>query len=229
MGKSGGYFQDFDRSISENFFKMKFFKDIEADLQRLDTAAWKILKQKVQLYLGKKDCERGWVQMFDALNEAKGYAYLASLKCQNIKFIPESPTNGPQTPDLEATLGGEVVLCEVKTIDISEIEVEKRQKKNSIRDPQTELVPQFFNKLFDTITLAKAQMDAYLPDNTTRKIAYLFLDFDDLLNEFALSHYQDQLMEYKESNHHSETEIVFEFHPPCYPNVREQNSGRIRI
>ncbi len=123
----GAYFRDFDSSLAEYPQKRKQFGDIERDLQGLDSAAWAYLKAEAVSRLMARDVKRGWQALFDILNQAKAYNYLKGLGCTNIAFIPVSRAKGRQTPDLEAELNSVKVLCEVKTINISEEEAARRQ------------------------------------------------------------------------------------------------------
>lgn len=116
---SNTYFQDFDNSIAAEPVKLKFFRDIEADLQGLDDNAWAFLMKKVAPCFEQNNNMRGWQQAFDLLNEAKGYNYLISLCCQDVKFIPRSERRDQKTPDMKGVLGSTLVLCEVKTINPS--------------------------------------------------------------------------------------------------------------
>lgn len=212
-GRSDNYFQGIGSLISGESIKLKVLKDIEAELQVLDDAAWSVLKNKVKPYLQKKIPQRGWQQIFDLLNEAKGYIYLVSLKCQSVEFIPESDQ---KTPDLKAKLGTKTVLCDVKTINPSEEEVDGRQKKIALKTPLSSLTPQFFNKIFDTVKAAKEQMEAYCFTENTMRIAYVILNFDDLLHDYAHSHYSLELEEFKSCNFFPGIEIIFDFKPPFY-------------
>src|ERR1700692_87162 len=54
------YFRDFDRSLGEYPQKRKQFRDIESDLQGLDSAAWAYLKTEAASLLVAKDAKRGW-------------------------------------------------------------------------------------------------------------------------------------------------------------------------
>src|ERR1039458_3272431 len=67
---------------------------------------------------------RGWQALFDRLNEAKAYRYLTKIGCSSVVFIPRTIK---QTPDSEGWLEGQQILCEVKTINISDEEVNARR------------------------------------------------------------------------------------------------------
>ena len=74
----------------------------------------------------KDPSRRGWQQLFDILNQARAYNYLKTLGCSNILFIPRADNQALRTPDIEAILGSDRVLCEVKTINISQKEIHAR-------------------------------------------------------------------------------------------------------
>ena len=98
------YFQDFEKSLQENSQKLEAFRKIEAVLSVLDAEAWKVLKAAASAHLTRPSPHkgRGWQALFDALSEARGYAYLRSIGCTGIHFVARG--DGP-TPDIEATTG----------------------------------------------------------------------------------------------------------------------------
>ena len=63
--------------------------------------------------------------MFDTLNESKGYAYLRSIVCTEVEFIKRQDK---KTPDLRAMLDGNPGFCEVKTINMSQVEADRRDR-----------------------------------------------------------------------------------------------------
>ncbi len=208
------YFQDFENSYASDPRKRKQFKDLESGLKKLDVDAWNHLKKKAASKLEKRNPKRGWHSLFEALNEAKGYNYLKQLGCVDIKFIPKSDVKGQRTPDLQGTLGATKVLCEVKTVNISDDEAMAR-KEQTVRDIHAHLTPEFFNKLRDTLEEAKGQLDGYDLNDNYRKIAYVFINFDDIHNEYE-DKYSKELELFKATNHDLEIEMVFDWHPAFY-------------
>jgi hypothetical protein len=72
--------------------------------------------------LPKKDKARVLQPLYNTLNEAKGHNHLTRIGCANVHFIPESAIEGQKTPDLGADAQGRKVLCDIKTINISDKE-----------------------------------------------------------------------------------------------------------
>jgi hypothetical protein len=208
------YFRDFDKSLGDYPQKRRRFRDIESELQGLDPAAWAFLKAEAASLLTARDVKRGWEALFNILNQAKAYNYLKRLGCANIAFIPVSRAKGRQTPDLEASLDSVKVLCEVKTINISEIEAERRHS-GGVGTSTDRLEQGFFNKLTSDLSRAKGQMLAYGADSTTRKIAYVVVNFDDSLGEYA-DRYQVQIDQYVAGNPVPGLEVVLDIKPPFY-------------
>ena len=153
---------------------------IEEALRGLDPCSQKILKNKVCNYLTKKHTGRGWHQLFDTLNEARAYNYLISLGCSDVHLIPESVKNGEQTPDLEGILGSGKVLCEVKTINISDEEANiLASDKPIVQNTKDQLEKPFFSKLRRLITEAENQLKSYDSAKIARLLAYIFINFDE--------------------------------------------------
>ena len=122
---------------------------------------------------------RGWQQLITILNQARAYNYLRGIACSSVRFIPKATQKRVETPDLEGTLGTSKVLCEVKTINVSDEEVLSR--RNGTAGTTTDrLEPGFFNKLKSDLRKANQQMEAYCRGTHTKRIAYVVINFDDL-------------------------------------------------
>ena len=178
------------------------------------------MKNKVRKYLTKKHAGRGWHQLFDTLNEARAYNYLISLGCSNVHFIPESIKNGEQTPDLEGIFCSGKLLCEVKTINISDEEAYIRAiDKPIVQNTKYQLARPFFMKLRSCITKAENQLKAYDSSKGARLIAYIFINFDEYpFCEYKETYFQ-QIDHYLSENRVTEVKLVihnFEtaFHKP---------------
>jgi hypothetical protein len=223
----GAYFRDFDKNLTESphdgvmtlvnciaRVRRKQFRDIESDLQGLDAAAWTYLKAEVAPLLTAKHETRGWQPLFDKLNQVKAFNYLIRIGCSDVRFIPESSAKGQQTPDLGALAGRQKVLCEVKTINISEIEACRRHSQG-VGTSTDQLPDGFFRKLASDLTQAKKQMLAYDPDSATRKLAYVIANFDDLLHEYA-DRYQVQIDQFMAGNAVPQLEVFFDIEPAFY-------------
>ncbi len=166
------YFRDLDSTLATIPQKLKQFLDIESDLQGLDAAAWAYLKAELVPLLTAKHETRGWQQLFDKLNQAKAYNDLVSIGCTGVRFIPESKKKGQRTPDLEALLQGQQVLCEVKTINVSKDEA-NRLHSGGVGGPTDPLPEAFFGKLELSLTEARAQTQAHSTSTDTKRIAYI--------------------------------------------------------
>jgi len=200
--------------IGNNRIKLKHFRDIEAELQGLDSTSWCRLKADLLPLLMKRDPKRYWQPLFDKLNEAKGYNYLVRMGCTNVKFIPRSSTQGQKTPDLQGTLGATKVLCEVKTINVSEAECDRRVT-GAIRRTLVQLPDKFFNKLKSVLETARDQMTTYCPATGTKKVAYVVVNYDDLLHECAAA-YATQINSFIATRPVPELEIFFDAKPAFY-------------
>ncbi len=180
------YFQDFEHSIEEGVEKRSVWLAREKELQRLDQEAWDFLKNEAFPYLTARNHRgRGWEQLISILNQARAYNFLLDSGCSEIRFI--SRTNDIETPDLEAKLDGNPVICEVKTINKSAQEVEARQNGASSFTLKS-LEPGFFNKLTSDLEKAKSQMASYNSSPGVRHIAFVVVNFDDSLGEYKTNY-----------------------------------------
>jgi hypothetical protein len=210
----GAYFRDFDKRLTDCPQALKQFRDIETDLQGLDFAAWTYLKGELAPLLIAKHETRGWQQLFDKLNQAKAYNYLARVGCTGILFIPESKVKRQRTPDLEASAQDGQVLCEVKTVNVSEDEA-NRLHNYGVGTITDQLPESFFIKLSSSLTQATAQMLAYNADTKTKRIAYIIVNFDARLHEYA-DRYQLQIDQFMANNPTPNLEVRFDIKPAFY-------------
>jgi hypothetical protein len=187
-------FRDLERSLGELPQKLRQYRDVERDLQGLDTTAWTFLKEEVAPLLIAKNAVRSWEPVWNRLNQAKAYNYLKRSGYTHVAFIPPSAVKGKKTPDLGATDGTAKALCEVKTLNISDIEVERRRAAG-VGAIEDQLNLHFLDKLGSTLRQAKAQLDAYDPQDECKKIAYLVINYDDVLHEYGMP-YRLQIEQY---------------------------------
>ncbi len=205
---SCAYFQDFDNSVRSEPSKKQAWLELERVFQRLDPTSWEFMKNEVLPYLTARNPNgRGWQQLISILNQARAHNYLVDMGCEKVHFIPRSDTQGQKTPDLEGELNGASVLCEVKTVNISEIEVSRRQS-GSVGTITTSLETGFLNKLMSDLHAAKRQMELYDGSFSTRRIAFILINFDDLLAEYK-AHYFEQIDQHLADNPVHGIDIVF--------------------
>jgi hypothetical protein len=152
------YFREFEDALRNSSLAREFYLSLEQELRGLDEDAWKSLRTEASQYLSAKD-ERGrdWQQLFDILNQAYAYNHLKEIGCSSIRFIPRSKPNGVRTPDLEGSRGFERVICEVKTISISDAEVDSRRHLIA-QDEECLVDERFFRKLNSVIGNARSQL-----------------------------------------------------------------------
>lgn len=199
------YFHDFEDRFQNRPDWRQAFVCLEKELQGLDNDAWGALKSEASPYLVRRHLSRAWEQLFNILNHAYAYNYLKGIGCSNVRFIPRSDR---QTPDLEGLLDSVRVLCEVKTINTSDDELQAR-RESTARDIKSQLNETFFGKLHSTITEAKEQLYAY--DATaggTRYFVYVNVCFDDFFGDYKEEYFQ-QIDQYLLDNRIAGIELFF--------------------
>ena len=209
------YFQDFDNSIRDESTKKRAWLAREDELQGLDLTSWEFLKNEALPYLMKRDPSgRGWQQLITILNQARAYNYLMGIGCSNVRFIPKATQKGVETPDLEGVIGTLNVLCEVKTINVSDVEALSR-RNGTVGKTICQLESGFFNKLSSDLKKAKQQMEAYCCGTHIKRIAYVIINFDDLLAEYKADYFQ-QIDRYLADNSFPGIEIVLHNQKTCF-------------
>jgi hypothetical protein len=115
-------------------------------------------------------------------------------EAQRIQFIPRSIRRGQRTPDLSAFAGAIKVLCEAKTINISDYEASRRFT-GGVGSTETELSDGFLRKLCADLIEANDQMLAYDLSPGVKRIAFVVVNFDDFLHA-AADLYEAQIKQY---------------------------------
>ena len=193
------YFKDFDSVLTippDKSPARSSYERLEKELGELDKAAWQELRQKALKCITIKNELRGHNQLFECLNEAKGYLYLNSEGYKEIHFIPKENS---KTPDLIARRGSSVALLEVKTINESEDELnwislnskeftlywkarlEKREppvQRKLVREVRQGLDDSLKCKIAVKIWEAKCQLLGYDIEKVDRRIVYLAIRLD---------------------------------------------------
>jgi hypothetical protein len=208
------YFRGDDDKLS-NPQKRKFFVALEQELQGLDPEAWEFLKCEALPRLKARHPTRGWQQLFDTLNEGKGYNFLVRIGCKDIKFIQK--TGNSKTPDLQGFLESAWVLCEVKTINVSKDEA-NRLTNGGVQTKRLYLEKEFFNKLSSDICIAASQLSAFDKDSASRRIVYMIFNFDDRLHEYA-DEYRKQIESFIAGTSLPDVEIELDIKPPFHSAV----------
>jgi hypothetical protein len=198
------YFRDFETGLGNRFRRARWLA-CEREFQRLDAESWEVLKSEARPYLTLHDPNgRGWQQLYDVLNQARAHNYLVELGCSGVRFVPRGRK---ETPDLEGTLDTRKVLCEVKTINISEQEANRRNTGQGgyITDSLNE---QFLKKLTITLGKAKNQMEIYDVGGNSMRIVFLIINFDDSFAEYKADYYS-QIDQHLASESVQGIDIVF--------------------
>lgn len=106
---------------------------IENILAQLDSVAWEELIKKVLPFSCDKDKIYGWRQFYNHLNEARGYVLLKNRGYSQISFVQTSSSrHGPvsKCADLVGLSPTSRAILDVKTINVSDDEIERNLKRN---------------------------------------------------------------------------------------------------
>lgn len=107
------------------------------------------------------------------------------------------------------------MLCEVKTINASDAEANRRHS-GGVGSVTDQLDEGFFRKLSSDLKKAKAQMVSYDGGVGSKHIVYIIANFDDSLHEYA-DRYQRQIDSYVVADPVPGLQlVVFDVKPPFY-------------
>jgi PIN domain nuclease of toxin-antitoxin system len=200
------YFQDFEENLKQSTHVLDTYAKVERHLTALNETSWDVLKHKVAHHLMSREPGRGWRQVFDLLNEAKAHSYLQGIGCSEIHFIEESPKQ--RTPDLSARRNDAPLLCEVKTINVSDEEADRRKHMAGSRH-SSELNETFLKKIRSTLESATAQIDSYDSQRLARHVIFIVVHFDgDHVGDFAQEYFR-RIDSYLETHAIAGADIVF--------------------
>ena len=173
------FFDRFEESCRENPAKQRAYRTYDDAFRLLDSASWKILKSKAIAHF--RDHRRGQLKQgfFNQLNEAFAYRYLVRRGFTGVHMLPE---DGRRVPDLCYRDGRQIKHCEVKTINISEEEISRRESSKVFTNAYLLLEDGFFRKLASDIASARAQ----IATRRTEGLVYVIVVWDDI----ALDYYQ---------------------------------------
>jgi hypothetical protein len=172
--------------------KRKLPPRLERQLAVLDDEAWTDLKQRAALVLQKRHPGRGWQALFDVFSEARAFGHLGTIGCTDVRFIKCTKA---KTPDLGAVLDECPVFCEVKTINISGDEADRRQRISAgaiiASDTTVHLGEGFLNKLSSTLEHAVAQLDGADPERKAKRLVFIVVHFDDWVGDYQPEYFAD--------------------------------------
>ncbi len=208
------YFNNFEDLINQpsQDLRYDYWMTRERGLEKLDQDAWEFLKNKVLPLLSARSPIRGWEQFISLLNEARGFIYLNKIGCSGVKFISDSNLINKKRPDIEGSLNGVPVLCEVKTLFRSDMAVDI-SNKGEVSTIENNLSEEFLNKLKSTIDTADTQIGQYKSEryrniSDVKRVIYMTLNFDEELGEYNKEYYA-QIDRYLMGKYNSEIELVF--------------------
>ena len=184
------YFKYFESRVEAEPDLARVWAAQESQFRLLDWPSWEQLKTEALPYLTVEDPKgRGWHQLISILNQARAHNYLKRRGCTDIRFVPRAKKTGIETPDIEANWKAREILCEVKTLEISDDEVRARSDILG-RATQHVLPLEFHAKFCRTIEKAQRQLYSYRKSPESECIAFLVINFDDWPGEYKGDYYR---------------------------------------
>jgi hypothetical protein len=185
---SDAFFADFEDSC-RLAIKRKHYRCYNDAMMLLDDESWRILREKAIEHFGTERKGQQKQGFFNQLNEAFAFRYLLRRGFEDIRFIKETKA---KTPDISFVDRGMDSYCEVKTVGISDDEIERRATRGVIDcGVYFNLSAGFQRKLSEDIDRAWEQIRAAGENG----IVFILVRFDDI----ALHHhrrYRQQLTEF---------------------------------
>lgn len=183
------FFGELDTTLRLSSQARAFYRAYERALSYLDQESWAELSRKAIAHF--RDHREGQLKQgfFNQLNDAFAYQFLSRRGCSRVSILREGQN---PTPDIEFFIGETRHYCEVKTIGISQEEINRRGAE-SLFDGSVyqELSPAFLRKLDSTLLMAHSQVTS----QGTTGLVFVIAQFDD----FTMAHYEryhEQLVDF---------------------------------
>lgn len=174
------FFDTLNEILESNYQALKSYQAYNQALNHLDPISWQVLSQKAVTHF--IDHRRGQRKQgfFNQLNEAFAYQFLVEQGYTNVAVLSE---NGETIPDLSFQIDSKHFYCEVKTIGVSDDEL-NRFENEQVFDASiyNELSAGFMNKLSSDLDEAHTQ----IVSQGNNGIIFIIIHFDD----FTLSYYE---------------------------------------
>ena len=162
----------------------------ERAINVLDQRSWDFIRGEAIKKFSINTEGRGKLSFFNQLNEAFAYRYLIQKGRENVVFMPRKKKK--MTPDLSFQKNSETYFCEVKTVGITNAEIELFNLKKSFDSHQryAELVPFHFERIRCHLTRALEQIKVHGVG-----FIYLIVNFDDYTLRYYDGH-KKQILRY---------------------------------
>lgn len=220
------FFSTFEESCRISPGKKYYYRLYNKALMVLDDESWNILKNKaIQHYLDHRKGQRKQ-GFFNQLNEAFAYRYLVRRGFHDVRLIGEGART---SPDIRFVVHNTQNYCEVKTLGISDDEIDRRSSGNVIDGAiYVSLNDGFLNKFCDAVATARKQIQAWGPDG----LVYIIVSFDDIASDYY-QNYRKQLIKLA-LNHGFENLFIkiglrgnrSILHNPSFPRIAEKADSR---
>ena len=211
--KSDDFFQSFESDLENWDLKKQYFKTLNNALVSLDIASWQLLKNKALKHYNDYRIGQKKQGFFNQLSEAFAYQHLASLGYTDIKILAEDKNK--KTPDLSYVENGKKKYCEVKTVGISDDEIERREAQGIYVDRQmySQLSTQFFQKLDKDLEVAREQINA-----KGEGIVFVLIRLDDYADS-NMNKYREQITSFVDEPNPTKLVIKIESTGEVFSNL----------
>lgn len=216
------FFSSFESSCKAHPGKKRSYRTYNDALMMLDDESWRILKHKaLDHYM---DHRRGQKKQgfFNQLNEAFAYRYLVRKGYKDVRFLKEEKKK--KCPDIRFTVRNIPSYCEVKTLGISDAEIDRRNTISVVDGSEyAKLKDGFLNKFRDAVETARKQICA----SGSTGLVYIIIHFDDL----ALDHYpahKKQLIAFASNHGFDDLFIKVGLHGSKSIRITHRSTGRAK-
>ena len=184
---SDPFFFNFEPSLKTHPLKRGYYDSYEAAFSYLDDSSWTNLRSKAVAHFHESRPKQVKGPLFDQLNDAFAYRWLVNRGFSQVTVLPEDRHATQRSPDISFYCSGKQFACDVKTLNVSNNELDRRRAPPKYYDWSTtfrELHPTFFKKIDDAVANGTEQIRTRCENG----LVFILVHSDDYLSTFYREH-----------------------------------------
>ena len=120
------FFHNFEASLRTDPLKRSYYAAYERAFSCLDDTSWTNLRSKAVAHSHEQRPKRVKAPLFDQLNDAFAYRWLVNRGFSQVTILPEDHRATQKSPDISFCGCGRELACDVKTLNVSNNELDRR-------------------------------------------------------------------------------------------------------
>lgn len=181
------FFSNFETSLRTHPLKRSYYAAYERAFSCLDDSSWTNLRSKAVDHFSNSRPKGGKAPLFDQLNDAFAYRWLVNRGFSQVTVLPEDRHATLKSPDISFCGCGQQFACDVKTLNVSNDELDRRCAPPKYYDWSTTFLtlhPTFFKKIDDAVAKGTKQIRTHCKNG----LVFILVHSDDYASTFHREH-----------------------------------------